>query len=361
MAYTDLNETQQGANVTYIKDYSVDSKSLDAGEIEYINPKAAQQMGYYRTIPELRTAVDTKAIWTVGRGIKAVPETELALMGIKGAGKDTIHSILSNLIRVYHVCGDAFAEIIREGEQLVNLKPLDSSKVKIVSDKKGLIKRYEVRDSNGAVVKIAPEDMFHLSRLRVADEIHGISLIEAVEWIILARNEALSDNKTALHRNVYPTRLWHLDTDDTSKITAFKNKVAEAKYKGEDVFIPKGSVETEIASVPQNSSMNPLPWIMQLNQYFYQAVGVPQIIIGGSQEITQTAAQIAYLAFEQTIAEEQLYVKEQFLSQLDLEIELEFPASLQNNLLSDAKKDGTEQQQANQPSQLAPPMTRGGM
>jgi hypothetical protein len=104
-----------------------------------------------------------------------------------------------------------------------------------------------------------------------------------------------------------------------------------------------------------------MPWIQVLNQYFFQAVGVPQIIIGGSQELTQTAAQIAYLAFEQTIEEEQLYIEEQVLAQLNLEINLEFPASLQNNLLSDQSKDGSQDQQLNQSSNLQPPAMREGV
>ena len=133
------------------------------------------------------------------------------------------------------------------------------------------------------------------------------------------------------------------------------------KGEGEDIFIPKGAVETEITGVPSNSTLDPKAWIQQLNQYFYQAVGVPQIIIGGSQELTQTAAQIAYLAFEQTIEEEQLYVEEQVLAQINVEIELSFPASLQNNLLSDDAKDGTQEQQLNQDSNMQPPAMRGAL
>jgi hypothetical protein len=164
----------------------------------------------------------------------------------------------------------------------------------------------------------------------------------------------MNDWKIVLHRNVYPVRIWELDTDIDSKINEFKGKVANAKYRGEDMFVPKGTVQTALAAVSQNSSMNSLPWIQVLNQYFYQAVGVPQIIIGGSQELTQTAAQIAYLAFEQCIEEEQLYIEEQVLSQLNLEINLEFPASLQNNLISDNRKDGSQSQQMNQTSNLVP-------
>ena len=361
MPYTDITNAATGEQASTFTNYSVDSKTLDSTtgqkETEWINTKAPQYLGYYKTIPELKIAIDAKATWTIGKGFESNPLTTLLLGTIKGFGKDTFNSILENAIREYHIYGDTFCEIIREGDQLVNLKPLDPSTIKIIANPKGIIKRFEQAIS-GSIKKFNPEDIFHLARNRIADEIHGVSLIDSVEWIILARNEAMEDYKKLLHRNIYPVRIWHLDTDNTTKVAAFKAKVADSKYKGEDIFIPKGAVETEIAAVPANSSMNPLPWIQLLNQYFYQAVGVPQIIIGGSQELTQTAAQIAYLAFEQTIEEEQLFIEEQVLSQLNLEINLTFPASLQNNLLSDEAKDGTLNQRTNQPNKLVPPMKR---
>jgi len=365
MVYTEINSAIKGDNVSVITDFSVDARQTDAAvgtdETEWSNPKASQYLGYYKSIPELKMAIDAKATWTIGKGFSSNPLTTIRLSTIKGFGKDTFNSILENMIREYHIYGDAFSEIIRDDDKLVNLKPLDPGTITIIADKKGLIKRYEQDISGQETKKFEPEDVLHLTRNRIADEIHGTSIIEACEWIILARNEAMADYKKLLHRNIYPVRIWHLDTDVPSKIATFKAKVAASKGEGEDIFIPKGAVETELVSVPENSSLNPMPWIQQLNQYFYQAVGVPQIIIGGSQELTQTAAQIAYLAFEQTIEEEQLYIEEQILVQINLEIELEFPASLQNNLLSGEAKNGTQEQQLNQPSILQPPMMREGV
>ena len=365
MPQTDINSTQAGAQKSAFDDYSVTERETDAAtgdnETKYQNVDAAKQLGYYKSIPELKIAIDAKANWTIGKGFEAESATALALSVIKGFGKDTFNSIIENLIKEYHIYGDSFAEIIRNGKTLANLKPLNPANIIIVADKKGIIKRYEQVQAKGDPKRIAVENMFHLCRGRIADEIHGISIIESVEEIILMRNEAMADYKKLLHRNIYPVRIWHLDTDVPSEITTFKAKVAESKGEGEDIFIPKGAVETEIAGVPSNSTLDPKAWIQQLNQYFYQAVGVPQIIIGGSQELTQTAAQIAYLAFEQTIEEEQLYVEEQILSQINLEIELSFPASLQNNLLSDDAKDGTQEQQLNQNSNMQPPAMRGGL
>lgn len=365
MPYTELDSTRSGAQADVITDYSVDAQETDGPgatkETEYQNAKASQYLGYYKSIPELKMCIDAKATWTIGKGFESEPVTEMALSVIKGFGKDTFNSILENMIKEYHIYGDAFAEIIRQGEQLVNLKPLNPAKMKIIANDKGVIKRYEQVTGSGDVKRFNVEDILHFCRGRIADEIHGISIIESVEEIVLMRNEAMADYKKLLHRNIYPVRIWHLDTDIQSKINTFKAKVAASKGEGEDIFIPKDAVTTELATVPAGSTLDPKAWIQVLNNYFFQAVGVPQIIIGGSQELTQTAAQIAYLAFEQTIEEEQLYIEEQILSQLNLEIQLSFPASLQNNLLSDDRKDGTQEEQLNQASNLQPPAMRGGI
>ena len=349
MPETKIANAITGNLTNTITSYSVDAVETDAAgdqqETEWINSNWSQYLGYYKKIPELSAAIDAKARWAVGKGFKSNEITEMLLMSIKGFGKDTFNSILENAIRTYHIGGDAFIEVIRDKEGiLINLKPLDPGTIKIVANRQGLIKRYEqVGKVKLPNKKFKPEEIVHLSRNRTADEIHGISLIPAVEEIILMRNEAMADYKTLLHRNIYPIHEWELDTDDPNKIAQFKSTADAAVSKSENIFIPKGAVVHTLVSVPTNSTLNPLPWISVLNQYFFQATGVPQIIVGGSQEMTEATAKIAYLAFEQTIEEEQLYIEEQILSQLNLEIELEFPASLENEMLSDRAKSETMQ------------------
>lgn len=350
MPDTNITNTEIGNKKNTITDYSVTPVSTDGAqdqkETTYINVNWTKQLGYYKKIPELKASVDALATWTIGKGFKSNEITEMALLGIKGFGKDTFNSILENLTRVAKIGGDSYAEIIRTPDgDLINLKPLSPENMRIVANRQGIILRYEqinkVKGTNP--LKFQPENIFHLSRNRTADELHGESLIDAVEEIILMRNEAMADYKKLLHRNVFPVRIWHLDTDDPTQIAAFKVKADLASTQGENIFIPKGVVETEIAAVPSNSTMNPLPWIQQLTQYFFQATGVPQIIVGGSSEFTEASAKIAYLAFEQVIEEEQLYLEEQVLNQLNLEIDLEFPATLQNEMLSDNSKSETMQ------------------
>lgn len=328
-------------------DFKVDTVQTDgAGEDAqtfYQNEKWPQYLGYYKKIPELGSAIDAKATWTIGKGFIADEPTTQLLNTIKGFGKDTFNTILENAIRTSHIGGDAFLHIITDDDgQLINLKPLDPGAIKIFVDPEGLITHFEQTSkvTGQAPKRFEVEEMFHLARNRVADEIHGVSIIEKLETIILMRNEAMDDLKTVFHRYVSPFNVWHLDTDDDTEIAAFIAKIEKMHKDKTNLFIPKGAVELERHSIPQFSTLDPKPWIEQLNQYFYQAVGVPDLILGGGKAFTEASAKIAYLAFQQTVEEEQLFVEEQVLLQLGLEIELEFPATIENELISDKAKDG---------------------
>ncbi len=327
--------------------FSVGAKQTEAAtgqnETEWQNEKFTSWFGYYKTIPELTSVIDAKATWTVGKGVIADEETTLLLDTIKGWGKDTFNTIIENCVRTYHIGGDSFCEIIRDDDDgLINLKPLDPSTIKIIVNKLGIIKRYEQTSKvgkNKTINKWEPDEIFHLARNRVADEIHGVSIVERLIPIILKKNQAMDDWDRALHRNVEPLWIFHLDTDDTAEINAFKAKYDKARANGENMYIPKDVVVPEVAAIAPNATLNPLPWIDNLDNKFYEAAQVPAIIVGGIGGITEAAVKIAYLAFEQTIREEQLFINEQVLSQLNILIELQFPASLENELISDQNKD----------------------
>ena len=344
MPETDMGNADYSNLSNVMTSYSVGSETTDAGtgqdEFEWQMTDWPKYLGYYKTIPELQTAVDAQANWAVGAGYEAEEPVKILLDGIRGFGKDSFDSILLNMQRVKTIGGDAFAEIITDDDGvLVNLKPLDPGSIKIVSDKKGVIKRYEQTAKHKKYNKrFQPHEIFHLSRKRLADEVHGVSVVKSVEWIILARNEAMNDWKRVLHRNVEPLWIFHLDTDDTAQIASFKSKMDQARANGENMYVPKGAVVPELVTTAQNAALNPLAWINQLNDYFFQAVNVPQIIIGNAKEFTDASSKIVYLSYEQSVKGEQLYLEQQLLSQLNIEVRLTFPASLQQDLISGEQK-----------------------
>ena len=337
-------------------DFEVDQEDTDSTSDQKItwwkNDRWTIQYGYKKNIPEIDATINAKSTWTIGKGVNADEVTTMLLDTIKGWGADTFNTILENMIRTYYIGGDSYAEIIRDDEgNLINLKTLNPGQTSIGTNRKGVIVKYKVstKDSkDGEEVEFEPEEIFHLARNRVADQIHGCSVIDPIENIILARNEAISDYKIVMHRNVYPRMIFHLDTDDETEIAAFKVKMDNTYKKNENFYVPKDVVVPELMAVAPNATLDPKAWIDQQGDFFYEAVGVPQIILGGSGEFTEASAKIAYLAFQQNIEEEQLFIEEQVLSQLNLVIELEFPASLENELLSDKAKDGGEQTQPNE-------------
>jgi len=353
MAQTDISSAEASDLSNAISETIIPAKTTDGAgyskEHTYQNSDWAVDYGYYLQVPEYKTAIDAKATWTIGAGFTAEEPVELLLSIISGNGKDSFNSIIKNMIKIKTISKDSFAEIIRDKDDIfTNLKPLDPSSIRIVQNEKGRIIRYEQMNKTDIIRKFKPHQIFHLSHERMADEIHGTRIIDSLKWLIDARNEAMADWKRVLHRNVAPLIIWHLDTDDESEIAAFKAKTDNATAYGENMYIPKGTVVPEVVSTAQNSTLNPLQWINQLNDYFFQAVMVPQIIIGNAKEFTDASGKIVYLAYEQSVKAEQLYIEEQILRQLNLEIELTFPASLQNELISSRESDPNLQ--ASQPN-----------
>ncbi len=340
----DINKATIGNLSGTLNNYSVNPISIDSptgkNEVVYMNENFESYMGYYKTIPELSSAIDTKAYWTVGKGYEADEATKKILQNIRGWGKDTFNTIIENMVRTYNIGGDAFAEIIKDKGKLINLKPLNPAEIKIVVNSKGVLVRYEQISGTSKPIKFKPNEIFHLAWNRIANEIHGTSIIEKIVTIILMRNEAMADIKTVFHRYVKPLWIWQLDTDDPTKIAAFKTKADQTVQNSENIYIPKGTAEAERVSIPQYSTLDPLPWIENLTQYFFQATNMPDVILGSAKQTVEASAKILYLAFQQTIEKNQLFLEENILAQLDIKLDFKFPESIQADLIKGNAKDG---------------------
>lgn len=321
----------------------------DQDETFIDNSQFYKQLWIYKNIPEFKIALDMRAIWTVGKKIKTDDDDVSVLMdNITGWGKDTMRNILKNMITVKRFGRDAYAEKIRDDEsgEVINLKPLDTGTIRQVYNKKGILIRYEQIDKPGKdgkkIRSFRPDELFHLSNKRIADELQGVADSEALEAIMAASKESFDDMRQLMHRFVKPILKVALDEDDETKIDAFITKFDSIRNKGENLFYPKGTVDSvEVIAVPANATLNPLPWKEHLRNYFFQVVGMPQIIMGSSGEFTESTAKIAYLAFQQSVEDEQTDIEDQVWQQLQWRINLEFPASLQNDLISDEKKDAS--------------------
>lgn len=312
-----------------ITDYKILPATDESGETFY-KPEYLKWLGFYKQIPEVQAVIDKKAIWTIGKGYKA-KEKKDQLEKIRGNGKDTFNSILANLYKVAKICGDSFAEIVKnKRSELKNLKPLNSETIKIYHNSYGLISKYEQVIQGKVATTFKPDEIFHLANNRIGDECHGISSLEKLDKIIKFKNQSQDDLAVIFHRYVKPLLISKVDTDDQTEVNNFKTKLDNAFKNMENIIIPSGTVEEiERVSIPQFSTLDPMPWIRLLQEYFIMAEGIPEVILGYGKETTEATSKILYLAFQQNIEWEQLWLEEQIKAQLGIEIEFEFPASIE--------------------------------
>lgn len=348
-SYSDTAAAQDAT--LYPSSYTT-TAATSTSESEYQNTNWLSQFGAYLEISELAGMIDRKAMFVVGKGyalkkkglFKRTPKDTLSK--IRGNGLDTFNTIMYNAVRTYTISGDFFAEIIKNKRgELQNLKPLNPSTVKILRNDFGIITHYEVYPESKGLqkskpIKIFPSEMFHLPYNRIADQIHGQGVMTKLTPIINMRQEAMQDMRVVFHRYVKPLWIFSVDTDDATEIANFKSRVDSATARGENMVMPKGTVDKiEKVSIPQYSSLDPLPWIKLLQKEFMKAEGIPAVLLGTGGESSEAESKILYLAWQQVVEFNQMFLEEQIRAQLNVEVEFEFPASIAPDLISDNQKD----------------------
>jgi hypothetical protein len=355
MASQDFREAS--TITTTAQDYSVSHKTIDepskTDETVYDNPNWSKYLGYYKQIPEFKEAIRALARWSVGRGYEAGPEEQVILDHLIGAGEDSFQSIMTNHIIVKKTNGDAYAEIIKDDKTglLINLKPLNPGTMRTVFNKKGLILRYEEFDPNSKgkepVRKFKPEEIFHSMNDRVANETHGVSVLEACQWVIDARNEAMKDWRRISHLSTI--RVIYVDSSDTTQLTKIKTEYADAIKNGSVMVMPGKNGEVEILdyNLPPINSF--LEWIRYLEGFFYQAVGVPRAI-ANTENFSEASSKVGYLTFEPVYVEEQTLLEQDIWNQLNIRVRFNRPASL-SGVMQESEEKNTGQM-GFQPSEM---------
>lgn len=333
MANLDYNQATTITNT--IKDFSLNSARIDESnnndETYWYFSDFPKNLAYYKETPMVKQSVDSLAMWTAGRGYETDNYTRAVLRRIKGWGEDSFDSIMMGLIVIKKVNGDAFAEIIEDEETniLTNLKPLNPLNVRIVVDKKGIIKRYDVW-SGQDWKPLKKNKMLHLSNIRICGEIHGQSAIPSCKWSIDAKEEAQRDWRRYLHNSTI--RIIEVDTEDVTQINQIKTQYAEGIKNGQVMILPKNN--TEIKDFTAMNVATFLEWIRYLDSSIMQSLGVPKSILGGTDSTSEAASKVSYMTFDQVWATEARLLEQDIWNQLRLEITFNSPTSLKDDMIN---------------------------
>lgn len=345
MAKLDANQTSITDMNSTVQDFVVDTgfidEANDSGETFWDYPRVHEYLGYYQLLPELKKSVDILAMYATGKGWTSPnSRTQIELENIIGWGEDTFESIVWNLLVQKKVFGDAFAEIIREPKtgRLLNIKPLFTGNMKVITNKSGMIIRYE--QTNGKdQIKFQPHKILHLVNERIANQIHGTSVVPSVIWVIDAKNEALDTMRKIMRRQLAMGVL-ELDTEDTTKRETIKSQYQEAVNKGEVLVTLKGV--TELKPSPANPTIGNLQeWIRYLDDFSYRALGVPLVLAGGSGG-SEGSDKTGFLTFDQVWKKEQRELSADLWNQLAIRVLFNEPASINPQVTENEGKNTSQ-------------------
>lgn len=303
---------------------ALDAASPNADETYWYFDKATTYLGYYFSIPEIFSAANSLATWTTHKGWKAKElQTKQELDHVKGMGKDSFTQIMWNHEVMKLIVGDAFIEVKRKDNKIINMIPISPERVRVVFNKEGMIKRYDAWNGKGWR-EVKKENMIHSSNKRLGDQLHGTSQIEASKFIIDARNEALSDERIIKHRDK-ALGIAYYETDKAGKILYANQQIEKAVKNGEMVGLPKDTVKIE--AYPSRSSEDRTGWISYLENFFYAVFGVPRSIIS-SEGNSEVGGKMTHVVFEVVYTKEQIDLEDDLWNQQAILIKFNRPPSL---------------------------------
>jgi hypothetical protein len=297
--------------------------------------------GYYEDHSSVKIVINKVADWSVGKGANTTKATTQKIIDrIIGSGKDTFGEVIKNQIRVRHIDGDSYAEIVGgKGSALRNLKPLNPAAIKIYYNDVGMLDHYGYQWPGQEEQRFEKEEIFHLSLNRNADATHGTGDIKSLITFLEKIKQLDADMAVFFHSYVVPMILWEIKSSKTADIAKFKADHKTAKNAGTDIIIPEKAVGWEIIEVGAKSGVDPLKWRQTWVEEVTKGGGVPALIMAIEAGTTEASSKMVYLAWQQVIEDEQNYLEKQIKLQLGLDVTFEFPARIEENLGEDEGKD----------------------
>lgn len=357
---TEYKNTAPYLDRSLFKDFYEIQATTDTGpegltENTYQLTEWTKVLAYYEDVIEFAALIDKAGNFTVGKGVrvgefvdgffkrkfKENKNHKKILENIKGNGKQNFNFMLYDWIKTFLIAGDCYVEIIRDSSgRLKNLRTLNPGAIRVVADNSGRVIRYEQVTGEADPNTWEPNEILHFAWNVKGNNWYGTSITERLMLTIENLMEAKKDMRIVFHRYAKPLLISTVTTDDTTEIATYKAKVEEAINKAEHLVIPEDTVKNfERVSIPQFSTLDPLPWIKMNERDFLQALGAPAVVQGQSGDSSESESKILYLAWEQVVSFLQLFVEINFKNQVGIPIDLEFPASIAPELITDNQKD----------------------
>ena len=323
--------------------YTADSKTSDLTQTGKKNEQSftdfPKYYGIYLTIGQYRQAINAYATWALGQGYDTLlSRDKIILEKITGWGEDTFWDIIWQMAVIKKVNGDSFAEIIKsEKGTLINLKPLDPYRMKIVYDSNGIITKYRYNQGNKKEKDFEPQQILHFCNDRTIDEPHGNSVTKAIEWVV----EAIEEAKLLARRMIRlsSVTIIYVDENDTTRQNKLKTELKDGIHSGHIVLLPCKPEEAKLEHTEMPPVQAVITWLNYLEDQFYKALGVPKVVLGGTAENTEASAKVGVISYEPTWTRECYGIERDIWNQLGIRIKIRKQPSLMDNMQTDEAKN----------------------
>lgn len=299
--------------------------------------------GYYDKIAVLRSTINAVADATCASWQTKGPQgATLAkvLNNFEGNGKETFKTLMRNAVATGMICGDAYFEIVYNGDLGVeNIVMLPADNIKVII-KNGRIKRYEevTAPVGEKPAKWKPQEIFHYVNNPIGAMVHGVSDIECLKNELIYLQQVDSDLNDINHNYAIPEKHVYMDTDDPTEQAAVKNEYMKLKNLGYKlVFLSKDSMEVKPFSVPVD--LDPTVWRAKIIETILLSMRVPDLALGTGTVNSEESARMKYSGFRQLVRMKQQLLEEQLQRQLFPQIYPEDTPSIEFSFAAEPQEE----------------------
>lgn len=265
----------------------------------------AKWNGFVSRIPVLRQILEMRAAsvfnsWQVrGSHLKAA---QTFLEDMKGRGSETFREILINMYKVAWTCGDAYAEKIYDGDELIDLEILPADNIRQII-KEGKIIRYEEIDG-GATWE--PYEVFHVKYKPRGAMTHGLGMIEPMNNLLLTYEQMLQNLAETYERQGKERIILFSRSDSSAKLADIRTAIKEGGSTWDGVIVmPQNAIVGDPLSIKFSPSLPPQDGLKAINEEIFKSTSTSELLLGVGYSTSEEDARLRLGGYHQSVRSDQ--------------------------------------------------------
>jgi len=261
----------------------------------------------YKTVPLVQAAINYTADLAVGTGYELISEDEGAKKKVDEFLKQQDFTLLMHRVtRHLLVYGNAYLELVRLGEKIVEMKLLHPKTMEVVTseDNTGEVIGYK-QITGPAKTDVVPFDVDEIAHFKwnvIGDSLLGTSAIESVAGVLGIKLEMEKDFRLISHRYAAPQVHYKIGTDSEpatdTQIANFESQLEE--HNPEMDLISAHTISADVIN-PLGSRIGVEEFMKHIENQVIAGLQVPEVALGRGQNITEATAKVQIGIFDRRV------------------------------------------------------------